>query len=150
MLEDRKSKGMRLIVLDILREAPLHGYGISEKVSEIYGVKRPSAGIIYPLLRSLSREGLVRVCSRGAREKKVYEITDGGIVYLNEHAEEVEHARRMLRNVGEFRRLGGMELIDAVDMLIHNLEKLGEDEKREVFRVINECADRIKEVVRYG
>ena len=62
MLEVTRKKGMSLIILDILRDNRLHGYGIGEKIEELYGIERPSSGLIYPLLLSLKKRNLIRVC----------------------------------------------------------------------------------------
>ena len=42
-----------LIILDALRDEKLHGYTLAEKIARIYGIEKPSSGLIYPLLSRL-------------------------------------------------------------------------------------------------
>ncbi len=150
MIEVTRKKGMGLIILDILRDNRLHGYGIGEKIEEIYGIERPSSGLIYPLLLSLEKRNLIRVCERGARDKKIYEITPAGIKYLEEHREEVERRKKFLRKIGEFWRMGGHEMIESIKLLIKNMDSLSDDEKKEIEKMLRECAKRIRFIVEFG
>ena len=50
-----------LYVLHLLEEAPAHGAGIAATIAEMTGgVWSPSPGSLYPTLKRLEREGLVR------------------------------------------------------------------------------------------
>ena len=150
MLEVTRKKGMSLIILDILRDNRLHGYGIGEKIEELYGIERPSSGLIYPLLLSLEKRNLIRVYERGTRDKKVYEITPTGIKYLEEHREEVERRKKFLRKIGEFWRMGGHEMVDAIKFLIKNIDSLSNDEKKEIENTLRDCAKKIRFIVEFG
>jgi len=150
MLEVTRKKGMSLIILDILRDNRLHGYGIGEKIEELYGIERPSSGLIYPLLLSLEKRNLIRVYERGTRDKKVYEITPTGIKYLEEHREEVEMRKKFLRKIGEFWRMGGHEMVDAIKFLIKNIDSLSNDEKKEIENTLRDCAKKIRFIVEFG
>jgi len=150
MLEVTRKKGMSLIILDILRDNRLHGYGIGEKIEELYGIERPSSGLIYPLLLSLEKRNLIRVYERGARDKKIYEITSTGIKYLEEHREEVEMRKKFLRKIGEFWRMGGHEMVDAIKFLIKNIDSLSNDEKKEIENTLRDCAKKIRFIVEFG
>jgi len=150
VLEITRKRGMAFVILDILRNNKLHGYGIGEKIEEIYGIERPSSGLIYPLLLSLERKNLIRVCERGARDKKIYQITPMGIKYLEEHKEEVERRKKFLRKIGEFWRMGGHEMIESIKLLIKNMDSLSDDEKREIERAMRDCAKKIRFIVEFG
>jgi len=150
MIEVTRKKGMGLIILDILRDNRLHGYGIGEKIEEIYGIERPSSGLIYPLLLSLEKRNLIRVCERGARDKKIYEITSKGIKYLEEHKEEVERRKKFLRKIGEFWRMGGREMVESIKLLIKNMDSLSDDEKKEIEKAMRDCAKKIRFIVEFG
>ncbi len=139
-------KGMQLIVLDILNGESLHGYAIAEKISSIYGIKRPSSGIIYPTLQFLTRRSLVRVCGEGKRAKKIYEITDAGREYLFGHRKELETAKRTLKNIGEFQRLGGSTLMSELEQLIKIMHKLSSEEKAELREVLHETSKKIRKI----
>jgi len=150
MIEVTRKKGMSLIILDILRDNRLHGYGIGEKIEELYGIERPSSGLIYPLLLSLEKRNLIRVYERGTRDKKIYEITSAGIKYLEEHKEEVERRKKFLRKIGEFWRMGGHEMVESIKLLIKNMDSLSNDKKKEIEKTLRDCAKRIRFIVEFG
>lgn len=65
------------IILDVLKEKPMHGYEIMRKLEEkSYGLWRPSPGSVYPTLQLLEEQDLVR--SKEEDGKKVYELTEAG------------------------------------------------------------------------
>lgn len=77
-------RGMiRLLILNVLREGPMHGYEIIKKIeSRFMGLYTPSPGTIYPNLRCLEVEGFVEFYMEDGR--KVYRITDKGLKLLEE------------------------------------------------------------------
>ncbi len=150
MFEAPRKKGMSLIILDILRNEKLHGYGIAERIEEIYGIERPSSGLIYPILSSLQRNRLVRICKRGTREKKIYEITPRGLSYLEEHAEEVKRSKEFLRRLGEFHRIGGHELMESIKLLITEMDSLDEEDRKKLGEILKNTARKIRFIVEFG
>jgi DNA-binding PadR family transcriptional regulator len=75
---------VRLAVLTLLAEQPMHGYQIiTELSSRSGGVWRASPGSIYPTLQQLEDEGLVTVSEQDGR--RTFTLTDAG-------REEVERA----------------------------------------------------------
>ncbi len=79
--------GFRVLALRALSERPMYGYEvIKELENRFQGFYRPSAGAVYPALRSLQREGLVAV--RGSERRKTYHITAEGKAYLHQQREE--------------------------------------------------------------
>ena len=68
---------VRLAVLTLLAESPMHGYQIiTELTTRSGGVWRPSPGSVYPTLQQLEDEGLVSVSERDGR--RTFELTDAG------------------------------------------------------------------------
>ena len=68
---------LRLYLLSLLAEEPMHGYEVILALEERFGgTYTPSAGTIYPRLAKLEEEGLVTKSADG--RKTVYEITDAG------------------------------------------------------------------------
>lgn len=68
---------LRLYLLSLLAEAPQHGYGIIQSLTDrTGGTYTPSAGTIYPRLAKLEEEGLVTKTVDG--RTTVYAITDAG------------------------------------------------------------------------
>ncbi len=67
-------KGLRKLVLNSLGQSPKNGVELMDDVEKLsMGFWRPSPGSIYPLLESLSREGLVTKLVDGR-----YELTEKG------------------------------------------------------------------------
>lgn len=74
------------LILAVLKDMPLHGYGIAREIerrsSKALTFKE---GTLYPTLHMLEQEGLVQSewhRETGGREKKVYTITPAGLMEL--------------------------------------------------------------------
>lgn len=80
---------LRLYLLFVLDERPMHGYEIIQALSDRFGgTYVPSAGTIYPRLSKLEAEGLVTKQSDG--RKTVYAITEAGRAELNGRRDELD------------------------------------------------------------
>jgi DNA-binding PadR family transcriptional regulator len=74
--------------LSVLSDASLNGYQIIQEIADRTGGSwKPSPGSIYPTLQQLEDEGLIR--AEAAEGKRTYSLTDDGLTYVAEHAEEV-------------------------------------------------------------
>jgi PadR family transcriptional regulator len=87
-------------LLLLLRERPLHGYELIERLPEVAGEGRIDVGNLYRLLRSLEAEGLVS--SEWSAElpgpaKRTYELTDEGRRLLDRWAEALRKAQTDLQ-----------------------------------------------------
>lgn len=68
---------MRLYLLSLLAESPMHGYELMQAIEQRFdGAYIPSAGTIYPRLAKLADDGLITKETVG--RKTVYAITDAG------------------------------------------------------------------------
>jgi DNA-binding PadR family transcriptional regulator len=68
---------VRLAVLLLLAEEPMHGYQIITELTERSdGMWRPSPGSVYPTLQQLEDEGLVVALERDGR--RTFSLTDDG------------------------------------------------------------------------
>lgn len=71
-----------LLVLKSLVLAPLHGYGIGQRIEQMSGgVFRITLGALYPALQRLERSGLVKgswSVSENNRRARYYTLTVGG------------------------------------------------------------------------
>jgi PadR family transcriptional regulator, regulatory protein PadR len=87
-------------LLLLLRERPMHGYELIERLPEIAGAEtRVDVGNLYRLLRGLEDEGIVR--SEWSAElpgpaKRTYELTDEGRALLDRWAESLREAQGVL------------------------------------------------------
>jgi DNA-binding PadR family transcriptional regulator len=77
---------LRLYILTVLSKGPESGYSIIQRIDErTEGAWRPGPGTMYPLLKGLSREGLVRPASgRAEGGGKAYALTSKGKRALDE------------------------------------------------------------------
>jgi len=83
------SGDMKYVILSLLAEKPMHGYEVMKALEEqTHGCYKPSPGTVYPTLQWLEDEGLV--AARETEGKKVYEITDQGRAFLEEHKSTVD------------------------------------------------------------
>ena len=68
---------VRIAILALLAEKPMHGYQIIQELSDRSGgAWRPSPGSIYPTLQLLEDEGLVS--AKEIDGKRVFDVTDEG------------------------------------------------------------------------
>jgi DNA-binding PadR family transcriptional regulator len=68
---------VRLAILQLLGEQPMHGYQIMQELAErSSGVWQPSPGSIYPTLQQLEDEGLIEADKHEG--KNVYSLTNQG------------------------------------------------------------------------
>lgn len=75
------------LVLAVLKDAPLHGYGIAREIERrSHNALRFKEGTLYPALYNLEREGLILgewVQENGRHNRKVYRITPAGLAELD-------------------------------------------------------------------
>jgi DNA-binding PadR family transcriptional regulator len=78
---------VRLGVLRLLAEQPMHGYQILGELSERSGgAWKPSAGSVYPTLQMLADEGLV--LAEEDAGKRVFRLTEAGRAAVQEAAQQ--------------------------------------------------------------
>ncbi|BAD85332.1 transcription regulator, PadR-like family [Thermococcus kodakarensis KOD1] len=144
-MEKPKFRGhLKLLVLKLLEEGPLHGYGVMAELEKRYGMPQPSPGAIYPILASLKRSGLIEVAGEGKREKKLYRITEKGREYLKEHEYEVNEAIETAERFREFARLGGRELAEVLKETFNSINELGEEQRRALAKEFAEFTKRVR------
>jgi PadR family transcriptional regulator len=93
------------LVLAVLRDGPLHGYGIAREIERrSENALRCKEGTLYPALHALERDGLVAGEWRrepGGRERKVYVLTPAGHAALEQRARTwTEFASAIQRVIG--------------------------------------------------
>ena len=116
---------MKYVILKLLRDKPKHGYEVMKDLEErMHGCYSPSPGTVYPTLQWLEDEGLV--VSRDVEGKKVYEITDTGRAFLDEHKDTVEDIFDRVRETVE-RTVGGSmaEVNRALGQLVKTVYRTG-------------------------
>jgi PadR family transcriptional regulator, regulatory protein AphA len=80
-MASRQLTSFEHILLGLVCGAPSAGYDLKRRFATTpIGVYQPSSGALYPALRRLEQQGLVRVhAGRSARHRRVYEPTDAGL-----------------------------------------------------------------------
>ena len=95
-----ESGDMKYVILKLLKDKPRHGYEVMKELEEqLHGCYSPSPGTVYPTLQWLEDSGLVT--GKDVEGKKVYEITDAGRTFLDEHKDVVEDIFDRVRDVVE-------------------------------------------------
>ena len=105
---------LRHYILHKIAQKPVHGYEIIHDIdSKTEGAWRPGAGSLYPILKSLESEGLIKPDETSGEEtRKVYHITPKG-------EEALAESRQLFNNFQQrwgFMRKLFVELIDPKDM----------------------------------
>jgi poly-beta-hydroxybutyrate-responsive repressor len=86
-------------LLLLLRERPMHGYELIERLPEVAPEGRVDIGNLYRLLRALESEGIVRSEWRGdlpGPAKRTYELTEAGERLLDRWAEALRDAQGVI------------------------------------------------------
>ncbi len=129
-----ESGDMKYVILKLLRDKPRHGYEVMKELEErLHGCYSPSPGTVYPTLQWLEDEGLVS--ARELDGKKVYEITEAGRKFLDEHRDVVEDIFDRVTEAVERTVGGGMgEVNRAVGQLLKVVYRTGWRAKDEAAR----------------
>ncbi len=92
----------KLIVLSVLRNGPLHGYGIIKEIeTKSDQCCSITPGSIYPLLREHEKDGLIvsHKSKVGGRDRVNYELTEAGRETLKEGLKMWEVFLKGTRNI---------------------------------------------------
>ena len=105
-----ESGDMKYVILKLLQDKPRHGYEVMKELEErMHGCYSPSPGTVYPTLQWLEDEGLVT--ARDVDGKKVYEVTDAGRQFLQEHRDVVDDIFERVREAVD--RVAGGGMVDV-------------------------------------
>ncbi len=139
--------GFRLLVLRALTDRPMYGYEVIKLLEERFqGFYRPSAGAVYPALRSLQREGLVAV--RGSERRKVYHITAKGKARMRDQREAMHrHFASFQAAVGPERAALLRELRETGRLLMPNLRTITPRQATELRKAVAEMRVRIATIL---
>ncbi|HYJ76296.1 MAG TPA: PadR family transcriptional regulator [Kineosporiaceae bacterium] len=123
----RRGRGnIRAAVLALLAEEPRHGYSVMTELGERSGgLWRPSPGSVYPVLQQLQDEGLITSTDRDGR--KVFDLTDEGRRYVEEHADELREPWQVADHGPRERVRGLMQSSMALAAAVQQIARLGND-----------------------
>lgn len=143
---------MKYVILKLLRDKPRHGYEVMKDLEErMHGCYSPSPGTVYPTLQWLEDEGLV--VAREVDGKKVYEITDTGRAFLEEHKDVVEEIFDRVTETVE-RTVGGsmVEVNRALGQLVKAVYRTGwkadsDAARKRVAEVLGEATAKVEAIL---
>ena len=83
-LKEAQKGYIRVAILIFLNKKPCHGYGIMKEIKDkTKGFWRPTAGGVYPILRSLEKSGYIEEeWLTKKNRRKIYKITEPGRLIL--------------------------------------------------------------------
>jgi len=139
----------KYLVLQVLKEKPLHGYGVIQEIEKMFnGQYAPSPGIVYPTLQLLEDIGYVK--SSVIDGKKFYTITEDGKRALEENAHKIHELIKHTHNIKKFMiDLEGLELIKAMKKLFKHLPELSEDKMAEIKRLFSDFRHKLIEIIEH-
>jgi len=119
---------VRLAILALLEERPMHGYEMMQELAErTQGLWRPSPGSLYPALQLLEDQGLVR--SESADGRRQFTLTDEGRAELAARPRPNAPWETMVHQADQ----GDMALRAAlhhVAIAVHQVAEAGTDEQK--------------------
>lgn len=91
---------LRFVILQLLTEKARSGYEIMKTIEELSGgTYVPSPGVVYPTLTMLEEQEYITITANDGN-KKIYGITDAGLVALNENRSAVDELFGRMAHAG--------------------------------------------------
>jgi DNA-binding PadR family transcriptional regulator len=140
----------KFLILNILRNEPLHGYALMNKLQNMIGGHKPSASMIYPKLANLKRSGFIEIVGREGRDKKIYKITQKGTDYIEKHKEELDIILKKIKIFNEFLELGGKGFREIIYVVINKFNELSNEQKKKLSKIMQNCVKEIRFVIEFG
>jgi DNA-binding PadR family transcriptional regulator len=108
---------LNMIILEIIKERPRHGYDVIKAIEErFHGFYSPSAGSVYPILQELADHDFVTSSEESG--KKIYSITKEGERELKANKDKFSDMREHLRH--RFHDMGRCsELMREIGYMTH-------------------------------
>ena len=104
-MQARVERFVEPALLLLLRERPMHGYELLERLPEFTGEEaRADVGNLYRILRALEEEEIVRSewsADLPGPAKRTYELTEVGVRLLDRWAESLREVRDVITKFSE-------------------------------------------------
>jgi PadR family transcriptional regulator PadR len=87
-------------VLFVLKNEDAYGYKLTQEISKLLEI---SESALYPVLRRLERQGLLKTYTEefSGRLRKYYSITEAGKIRFSEYTNELRDLKNVLDNIIE-------------------------------------------------
>ena len=137
----------KLFLLRVLNRQPMHGYEIMKFLEErSHGFYKPSAGSIYPALRSLVKRGHAAVT--GGNGRNVYRITARGKTFLRRQEAEFEKRFQSFeKRIGPERAALFREARSMGKLFRHGLATITPAQAKKLRKILVDTKERIMEVI---
>lgn len=147
-----KQRGiLSIYVLHSLNRKPKSGYDILAEINEkTEGTWTPSKGTVYPLLKKLKEEGLIKVNKIGDRSKNIFELTEKGkksLLDIDKHKREWKEKFIQFRKL--FSDVIGEKNVDITDLIfeINEISFVSSAEKKDkVRKILERCLSDLKRI----
>jgi len=149
---ERRGGFLRIYILHSLLKGPKSGYDlikeISDKTEEVW---IPSKGTLYPALKKMEEEKLIKLLKTAERSKNIYEITDEGREFLKsaiEHRKSAEEKMQVFRKIffEIFHENSGINT-DKIHEIIFTLEKIPPEKKAEALNLTDEYLEKLRGIL---
>ncbi len=133
---------LRSLILTLLKKKSMHGYELIKEIKEKTFFWKPSPGTIYPLLKKLEKEGLIR--KKKEKRKFVYFLTKKG----EKEVKDLMKIRREIRSeIKKFLRTFSISYTDFFEKR-NKIKKHFPLIKAHTFLLMNSLLKREKETVK--
>jgi len=103
--KDMPSGALVLLILRVLRSAPLHGYAIAQRIHTLSSDElRVEEGSLYPALQKILMKGWVTATwgtSETGRKVRFYKITKAGLKQLEAEASDYDRLTKAIQSILE-------------------------------------------------
>lgn len=148
--EGGRERGLlALFILHSLGQQPKSGYEVLKEIKDkTGGVWVPSKGTLYPILKQLEGEGLIRIGEIGKRSKTIFELTPSGeetLRTIKEHKKESSEKHLQFKNL--LIEIFGKEKITVKGLLFELrdvIDDLAPDKKDQAVRILEQCLADLK------
>ncbi len=135
------------LVLSVLHERPMHGYEIMKALEERFqGFYKPSAGSVYPALKSLLAKGFVTMT--GEERRKTYRVTPRGQAYLRTRRSQVKaHFDAVQKALGPERAAMFREFRQTGRLIATNMRNVTPPQAKQLRGLMLEMRERIIKIL---
>lgn len=140
---------IRLYILHSLGKEPKTGYDLIKEISDkTGGTWVPSKGTLYPMLKKMEDEELIRISSTGPRSKNYYEITDEGNALLEgiiHHRKEAGKRMYMFRKIfSEIFGRNNTTAWEALSGIHHILDSIPPEKESKAAEITERCLEELR------
>ena len=138
--QGKERRLLTLLVLHLLEKRPESGYGLLKEIGITTGGSWiPNKGSLYPLLKNLEQEGLIKERESGKRSKRVFELTAAGEQVLEsikgkkqESEQRVEFFKHMHFELFGEKNSQHIDLLMDIRFFVEDLPEIKKEQAKEI------------------